>query len=340
MKMSGLKIFYFSGTGNARQVALWFSEIAANRGIDVQTFNIGKIDRDKIEISPDETIIIISSIHGFSYPHITVKFIEHFPKGNNRVVLMNTRGGLKIGKRITWGLSGSAFLLSLLVLRKKGYKITGQIPFDMPLNWLSIHPALKGKTVKFIHEKNYEKVKKHADIIFSGQSDFPARRDLIQDIFILPISVLYYFAGRFFLAKSFYAAKTCDNCGICEKECPVRAIKNSSSLPFWTLKCESCMQCMNICPKRAIEAAHGLWIILFVLASILSGLFCRLLNISHIGLIALLWNVIFFISLIILYRVQYLLLKNKIIGKLISFTSLTHYKFWGRYFSKFNEKSQ
>jgi ferredoxin len=263
-------------------------------------------------------------------------FLQHFPKGNNRVVLMNTRGGLKIGKFVTPGLSGVSFIWSSFVLRKKGYQMIGQIPFDMPSNWISIHPALTGKAIKFIDETNYKKVKKHAAILFSGKSDFLAYRDLVQDILFSPISLTYYLAGRFFFAKSYYTSTACDHCGVCEKECPAHAIKNSDRLPFWTFRCENCMRCMNICPKQAIETTHGLWVILIWMSTVLSGFLCRIATISNpTGFVKFVFfSVLFFILLFLFYRIHHFLLHSKLIRKLISFTSLTHYTFWGRYFSK------
>jgi len=304
--------------------------------MEVQTANIGKLNKSKTEMPPfefsDELIVIISPIHGFNYPHITLKFINRLPKGSNRVVLMNTRAGLKIGNWVTWGLSGAAFFCSSWVLRRKGYKIVGQIPFDMPSNWISTHPALTDKASKFIHEKNRQRVEKHAELIFSEKKDFLARRELAQDILIFPIALAYYFFGRFLFAKSFYATNACDNCGICERECPVQAIQNSEHLPFWTYKCESCMKCMNVCPKRAIETTHGLWVVLTVSSFILSALFAKLLSLSGWA-DTLLWNVIFFVLFFALYKIQYIFLKNKWVGGWIALTSLTHYKFWGRYYS-------
>ncbi len=333
-----LKIFYFSGTGNAKRIATWFSELAIDENVDCQIYNISEVDIKSMDTIPSDVLImIISPVHGFNYPKITLNFIEHFPKGNNCVILMDTRAGMRIGNFVTPGLSGVTFLLSSFLLQRKGYNIVGQVPFDMPSNWISVHPALNEKTVKFLHEKNYDKVKKHAGIIFSGHSDFFAYRDLLQDILITPVSLGYYYVGRFFFAKSFYATNACNNCGICGRECPVHAIKNSKGLPFWTFKCESCMKCMNICSRRAIESAHGLWVVLITLSSLLTGLFYNFLNLSnHAGLIKFVFfNIIFLALLRVFYRIQYLFLKNKIIGKLIALTSLTHYKFWGRYYSNF-----
>ncbi len=333
-KIEDLKIFYFSGTGNARKIAEWFSEHASKKEIGVKIFNIAKIDFNAVQLNPNSLIIIISPIHGFNYPKITLDFIRRFPNGKNKIVLMNTRAGLKVGPFVTPGLTGITFLLSSIILRWKGYKIVGQIPFDMPSNWISIRPALNDNSVKYIHKKNYFKVSKHADKIFSDRKDFLAFRDIVQDILIAPISLLYYLFGRFAFAKSFYASYKCDNCGLCIKDCPVDAIKTIKDRPFWTFHCESCMKCMNSCPNRAIETAHGLFVVVILLSPIVTSF------VLYYFIGNSFWedfpefiikNFIFFILLFMLYRLQHYFLGRNVISKIIAVTSLTFFKFWGRY---------
>ncbi len=333
--IQNVTIFYFSGTGNAKRIALWFSEIAFQKGIDCKIFDITKVEVNDISsIIDNSLILIISPTHGFNFPKISLDFIRHFPKGKNSVVLMNTRAGMRIGKFVTPGLTGIALILSSFILKTKGYKIVGQIPFDMPSNWLSIHPSLNEKSVKYLHKINYSRVQKHADKIFSNQRDFLAYRDLIQDILISPIALGYYLIGRFALAKSFYASADCDLCGLCLKQCPVKAIKMHDSRPFWTFKCESCMSCMNNCPKRAIETAHGLIIIVSILSSVgLSILLQHVLQleIKSMFISLTIWSVIFIGLIWLFYYIQHLLLRYRVLSKLAQFTSLTYYKFWGRY---------
>ena len=328
-----LKIFYFSGTGNAKQVALWFSELAIDRNMDCRLYNIAETNSVQDIINSEDLLMIISPIHGFTFPKITMDFIRQLPEGKNRIVLMNTRGGVRIGRIVTPGVTGSAFMLSSIILRLKGYTIIGQIPFDMPSNWLSIHPALREKSVNFIFEKNRERVRKHFEKLYAGKTDFSAYKDIIQDIIIFPVSVAYYFVGRFFLSKSFYASSKCNNCNLCVKECPVKAIKTVDQRPFWTFKCQSCMKCMNRCPARAIETPHGLWIAVFYVSAIGASLLCSLLPASiHHWLIAFaIFNAICLGLIALLYKIQHHLLKNRIFSKIILFTSLTYYKFWGRY---------
>ncbi len=333
--VSKIAIFYFSGTGNAKKIADWISVFAVKKNIECQLFNIAKTDLKVIEpIAADTLIIFLSPIHGFNYPKMVLKFIKHFPKGKNSIVLMNTRAGMKICRFVTPGLTGVAFMLSSLILKIKGYKIKGQIPFDMPSNWISVHPAMKHKSVNFLFRRNHERLENHCSRIFSGKTDFQANRDIIQDVLIAPVSFLYYLAGRFIFAKSYYASIDCDNCGLCINNCPVKSIKLVYKRPYWTFNCESCMKCMNNCPKNAIETAHGLFLVLGLVGSALTTLiFNDLLGINlHPWYVRLIPSgIVFFVLLWLFYRIQQILLRIKVISKLIALTSLTHYKFWGRY---------
>lgn len=332
-KFEKVIIFYFSGTGNSRMIASLFSKCALENKVRCLIFDIAsKHGLCLEEIDSESLIVLISPVHGFNYPKITLNFIRSFPKGTNQVVLMNTRAGIKISNKITPGLTGIAFTLSLHILKRKGYNIIGQIPFDMPSNWLSIHPALRKDTIRFIYEKNYSRVKCHFEKLYSGKKDFASDKDMIQDLLISPITLIYYVVGRYFFAKSYYASNKCNNCNLCIRQCPVQAIKLINARPFWNLKCESCMKCMNNCPLRAIETTHGLWLTVIILTStVCTFLFQNLLPNVYWIIKFLTSNLILFILLLVLYHVQHWILGNKIIAKIISLTSLTHYKCWGRY---------
>lgn len=327
-------IYFFSGTGNARRIASWFSEFAETKKIECQTFDLSKISPPKKEeIDPSALIVFISPIHGFNYPKITLDFIINFPKGNNHVVLMNTRAGMKIGNWVTPGLTGIAFLFSALILKIKGYKIDGLIPFDMPSNWISIHPSLNDNTVRFLHLKNHEKVQRHAAKIFFYGKDFVALKDIIQDLLISPVSIGYFLIGRFLFAKSFYASPACNNCESCIKNCPVNAIKSLQGRPYWTFDCESCMKCMNTCPHNAIETAHGLFLMTGILSAPVFGFLST--HFIDLGISEFFQNIVSTVFFLIVlwgsYHIQHRMLVNGKLGTIITAFSLTHLKKWGRY---------
>ena len=330
-------VYYFSGTGNSRNVATWVSNIAKENSIECQLVNIALTTQFPIEPpEADALVIFVSPVHGFNYPPVMLSFIAHFPKGSNDVILMNTRAGMLIGKWITPGLTGIAFYLAALFLKLKGYSINGMLPVDLPSNWISVHPGLNQKTVLYLHMKMKIKVSKYAGKVFAGAKSYPALWEVVQDIAISPIALGYYFLGRFVLSKTYYASSACDNCGICIRNCPVKAIEMVGDRPFWKLTCESCMRCVGNCPKKAIETAHGFIVLVSVLFQI--GLIGTL-NKYFPDLIAkvnpyfyewILQFLLFLGFLMICYRIMHFLMKYNWFNKLMVYTSLTYYKFWGR----------
>ena len=328
-------VFYFSGTGNSKQIAAWILALAIDKDIDCRVCSIVETDIAQINSFDEDTLICFTSpVHGFNYPKIMLDFIRCFPKGRNHVVLMNTRAGMKLGSWVTPGLTGVGFMLSSFFLVSKGYKILGQVPFDLPSNWISIHPALRKSAVDYIFEKMHLRLEKHFNLVVSGRRDFAALKEIIPDLLISPIALGYYLVGRFFLSKSYYASHECIQCHYCIKQCPVKAIMNKDNRPYWSFKCESCMKCMNHCPKNAIETTHLLWVFLFSIVSAFplhQWLYDFLFESENAFVEFLFFNLILFFLLFICYRVQHFILKYKWAARLISLGSLTHYNFWGRY---------
>jgi len=337
---SEVVVFYFSGTGNSRNVAKWLQEVSVSKGIPCNLFSIEKADVFQTPVFPPEaTIVLVSPIHGFNYPHIMLKFISRMPQARNRVILMNTRAGMVIRKWVTPGLTGIAFYFTTLLLTIKGYRVAGMLPVDMPSNWVSLHPGLNDRTVRYIHERMKEKITIYWQQVIAGRkgiTNFPALKEVIQDLLISPVAILYYFIGRFFIAKTFYATDKCDHCGICIRNCPVEAISEKEGRPYWKLTCESCMKCMGNCPKSAIETAHGLVLTLAVIFNLLllfplKSLFAFLH--FHLGGILTEWiaEPILLLSLTFLsYRRFHFLLRFQWFQRIAKMTSLTTYRFWGK----------
>lgn len=335
MEYKNIDIYYFSGTGNSAASAKWFAEAAAESCS--RFVNIAQTERRGIAQPESGNLIVFTSpIHGFNYPPIMINFLLHFPRGRNHVVLMNTRAGMRIGKFVTPGLTGIAFLMAWLILFLKGYTVRGLLPVDLPSNWVSIHPGLNAPTVDYLFERNKQRVDSFARKVLSGGRSYKALREIVQDLLVSPISFLYYFIGRFLISKTFYASAKCDNCGVCVASCPVRGVIRVGEKPFWTFKCESCMKCMGQCPRNAIETGHGFFIGCMVLSSFIFSL-----------ITARLWDVLpsgnlgefaeFAINSLeailvagLMYRAMHYLLRFRWFERLMAYTSLTFYKFWGR----------
>lgn len=337
-------IYYFSGTGNARQTAEWVSEGLRLYGFNAHVQDI-HLFRGKEIPNPkkNELIGFCSPTHGFHFPAITRKFIYRFPKSNQgNAFVLNTRAGLRIGRIFIPGLSGLVHYESAIILKYKGYKMVGQRPIDLPSNWLSLHPAVRKRGIDLMYERQKRKVQGFTSKLAKGEKDMRAYYDIIQDALISPIALGYLFIGRFALSKSFIASHECTRCGLCERSCPVNAIHLVDKRMFWTYKCESCMQCMNQCPVQAIQTAHGFFIGLCYLFMVFGmGLFSKLLF-SAFPSYNTQWlltgfggfiveSALFLPFLFLGYRIMHWLLRFKWIDKLVVWTSLTAFRFWGRY---------
>ncbi len=345
VKYNKLIIYYFSGTGNAKNASLWILKSAEEKGLKTQLINIDRFESiERPDIIEKTLIGFCSPTHGFNLPPIVLKFIRKFPKVKNAdVFILNTRAGMKLHKFFIPGLSGLAQILPALILKIKGYRIIGMQPLDLPSNWIFFHPGLKEKVIHSIFNRCNNIVNDFAIKIISGRKSFKALLSLPIDIAVVPISLGYYFIGRFFLAKTLIATDACNSCEKCVKQCPVKAITMVNERPFWSYKCESCMRCVNNCSQRAIETMHSYaTLLIFISSLVISPLLIAMLK--YIGAWDLvnksivtenIWLVIdafiFLLFVFLTYRILHFLMRYKIFNNVITYTSLSKYKFWRRY---------
>lgn len=335
-----LTIYYFTGTGNAFTVANWIADDAIDRDIPVRVIKITpSLQVQANEFSENSLIGFCYPTHGFNTPPIVVDFCLRFPRLKNKIFLLNTRAGMKLHKIFTPGLSGLALLVPALILRTKELKAIAYQSMDLPSNWISVHPGLREKVVDSIFNRCKQKTKDFSAKLLSGQIIRKGLISLPIDLLISPLSIGYYFFGRFALAKTFIAGLNCDNCGLCIKECPVKAISLKNNSPFWTRKCESCMHCMNSCPRRAIQTPHLFVLIVWWLAFSVLPLYLTLnasrsfpFIDSHFDLFINIFLIVTGLPLIFFsYRIFHFLMRICFFKWLITYTSLTKFKFWRRY---------
>ncbi len=337
-----LTIFYFTGTGNALAASNWVCEVARSMKIPAEIIKITNSLDVNLEQFKENTLIgFCFPTHGFNAPPIVIDFCLRFPKLKNNVFILNTRAGMKMYKLFTPGLSGLAQLAPALILRLKGLKIIALQPLDLPSNWISIHPGIKEKIVVSIFKRCERITKRFAERILTGGRKYKGLLSLPMDILVSPVSFLYFFFGRFFLAKSFVAALNCNNCGKCISECPLKAIEWKQNRPFWTRKCESCLHCMNICPQHAIQTPHLFiiplwWVVMFVIPVSIARYLSTPGDFISRHFDLFIWIIMFITAFPVIfytYRTLHYLMKFRFFRWLVTYTSLTKFKFWRRYFA-------
>ncbi len=336
-KYNKVIIYYFTGTGNALKAGRWICEEAGKRNIESRIQAIDDKYRANAEELDDKTLIgFLSPTHGFNLAPAMVKFINKFPaKKNADVFILNTRAGLKFSKIFFPGISGTAQFLPMIVLKLKGYRIIGGLPLDMPSNWIFLHPGLNPSAVSAIVKRCEGKTRAFINNIFSGKKVFIKMLvTLPLDISLLPIAVVYYFYGRFALAKTMIYTSNCNNCMVCVDNCPVKAIKILNDKPYWSYSCESCMRCINICPKTSIQTSHLVILFIavvpgFIFNNFLVG-FIKLPGfINYEIVLSIIGMAITLVELFVFYAIIQRFLKYKYFGNLFKYTSLSAY--WRRY---------
>jgi len=341
-----LLLIYYSGTGNSKRVSEWIQETAQDLGMKTHITSFHQFNPDDIADFKGETLIgFFSAAHGFNMPHSMLGFLLRFRllKGSD-VFIGNTRAGMKLWKLFLPGLSGIALYFPALIMFLKGYKVNAMYPVDLPSNWISLHPGLRKKVIDSMVDHYERLTRKFAKKVLSGKKVFLKSFVLIPlDILVIPIALGYYFIGRYILAKTFIAGSNCNNCGICIEQCPTKSIILADNRPYWKFSCESCMKCMNYCPQRAIETAHSmLFLILLVLILLVNpflsdkvtDLIAKLFGHSRVAFESMYFVIQWLVALVFFYfgyKLLHYLMGFPWINKMISFATLTRWKFWRRY---------
>ncbi len=334
-------IYFASGTGNTYRIAKTIDETANRKGVKTQTVltTNGNPEKD-IEDSANFLLGIAMPTHGFTIPWYVMKFLLRLPRRKEtHVFMIATRAGTKAGKKVWWGLSASCLWLTALILSLKGYKVRGFRGFDMPSNWMIVHPSYPAKTSEFIINYSKEKASEFILKILSGKKNIITGMniyDLVMGIALLPVSLGFLILGKVFMGKLLFANNSCNSCAICADNCPVGAIimrGKKDPKPYWKYNCENCMRCMSFCPQKAVEAGHSWGVVLYYITMVPIGVYLLTklgmtvsggIEIKDYWLTQLIQFAYIYPSLFISYFIFHYLIRIPFINTLFTYTTLTH----------------
>ncbi len=322
---SRLLIHWFSGTGNALTAARWIAERGRGAGLHVELRPMQGVDRPAIPEAPGRTLhCFCYPTHGFAPPWLVLGYLWRFPRqARADAFFLNTRAGVRLPCFFLPGASGIALWWPILLFALRGFGIAGSLPVDLPHNWVSFFPPNPRWGIDRLVARSRRIVEACADRLVDGRGGhrWSVWLTLPMDAALVPVSVVYLLVGRFGLAKTLFASRTCDACGLCVDHCPVGAIALVGGRPYWKLTCESCMRCMSFCPHRSVQS----WVTRMALLTwplLVAGQW--------------LWPVHWSVWLVLLtpvyfpiYRLLHVAWGNRIVNALFTATSLTRY--WGRY---------
>jgi len=268
-----------------------------------------------------------------------LRFLLRLPPGNGtQAFVAATRAGLKIGPVFLPGISGTLTWLAALILIAKDYRVRGVASFDMPSNWMVVHPGFGETAARAIIARANRRAVLFADTLFSGKQAWLSwwnAYELFWALVLWPVSIGYSIFGRFFLATINYAGPSCTGCGLCSRMCPAGAITmrgGERKHPSWSFSCESCMRCFGMCPENAVQVSYlwafGLWYGLVSLTAIpvlgrVSEVLAKKLAMPATVVMHLLWLVPYLTVLWLSHRLLVRISRMPVFRRILLFSSPT-----------------
>ncbi len=230
-------IFYFSGTGNSKDVANKISEKTQDKIYDIAELLME--DKVEFELDTGENIGFVYPVYFYSVPEILKSFVEKLKvkqNSSNYGFIVVTCGG---------SIAESGDYLARL-LYERNIRISSVFSILMPDNAM-IYYNIPGMDVALKRlDDAYEKID---EIVVSINEK--KRQKIGKAAFAKMCDKLY---KKALATKKFKADEACTGCGLCAKRCPEGAIELKDGRPVWVKeKCSKCLRCINSCPQLAIQ---------------------------------------------------------------------------------------
>lgn len=232
-------IVYFSATGNSRHIAEAIAEEFDDIAVSIED------GKSNFTLSAGEKFGIITPVYWWQLPLPMREYLKELTlKNASYTYLIVTYG-------TTPGCCGED---ARKILKKRGIDLSASFSIRMPDNFTPIFDLsdpIKVKTELLLSEAQMSSVIRRIKTMDTGDNtDYktPYAVRLVMD-------PMYNYERN---TKHFYVENSCIGCGICEKNCPVKAIEIVDGKPVWIKKqCALCLRCLHHCPKFAIQFTQG-----------------------------------------------------------------------------------
>ena len=237
-------ILYFSATGNSKYVATRIAEAQEDKIVAIPKC----VDENRFNFE-DETIGIVVPTYFWSLPSIVDDYLDKANFKTKYLYFVATCGttpgatGSLANKKIRNRNIDAFFSVKMVDNYTPIFDISTKELQDKFL--IDTEKTIDGIILKIAAKENGNHMKRNTPAILSNLVARP----------------IYNLRGR--KTSRFTVEGTCIGCGLCEKKCPVRAIKMKDGKPVWVKdKCVMCLGCLHRCPKFSIQCgsktkAHG-----------------------------------------------------------------------------------
>ena len=266
-------IFYFSATGNCKNVAQILAERTGERtvaiadelirdernGHDGDGRDAAETAAFSYDLAAGERIGFVTPVYLWALPRTTEAFVRH---------LRLTREGKPLKAEdayayvvVTYGTTpGQApNVLDDLLRERTGLRLSAKYSVKMVDTWTPMFDLSDAEKNREVTEAAQVEARAVAERVAAREvGDFCPR--LRPPKFAACLEALSY--GPISKTELFSVTDACIGCGLCAKKCPVQAIEmqgeGKQARPVWTkANCAVCLGCVHRCPKHAIDYGKG-----------------------------------------------------------------------------------
>jgi ferredoxin len=191
-------------------------------------------------------------VYALGLPRVVKQNLRQLPVAKNVKTLLLV--SLGAADEEGWSLKDGINLL-----KKKGYDVIYSDCIVMPDNWAPFAKTPSPDEAKAIIN-NGEKHAKDAVEAFINGTIYHKKMNYKK--YGVIVSYLYHYLFSWIgvrnLWRLFTTDENCTGCGLCEKICPMKAIRIIDKKPTWSRLCEQCMRCYNFCPNEAIHQLESI----------------------------------------------------------------------------------
>ena len=242
--MNATDLYVFSGTGNTLRAARAMAERLGERGIETRLLPMERSDPAKVDL--DRTLGLACPVSAQSTYPLVWDFARRLPQAvGTEVFLVDTL------QMFSGGILGPM----RRCLAQKGYRPLGALEIRMPGNLF--RKRLVPEAEERVIQAGLEKARAFADDLAAGRTTWRPGR--VWEWLFYGCMRSAYGSGFMSRAARFNVkAESCTKCGLCQRLCPVGAIRmGSDGLPQWGPSCNVCLRCFSYCPTGAIRMGRG-----------------------------------------------------------------------------------